>query len=323
MRVQRIVRAAAVTAAAVAVVFAAGPAAGGTVSTGYRLVDLGTLGGESSFATAINDHGDVVGSSQTADGTYHGFLWRNGEMTDLGAVNPYDINNKGQIVGTVETQSGMQAVRWSQGTITDLGTLGGTSDWPTAINDRGQVVGMGTTASGRPAPFLWSKGHMRKLNLDSASDINNRGQIAGGRLVVGGFHASVWWHGKVTDLGAGPFNRSNTYGINSRGWVIGWMFSETQYERGMLWRRGNPTDIGTLGGNRTHLISVNDQGQILGVSQLANGDERPVLWQRGVMVDLTTRGVSAEADLVGINNRGNIAASFRPVWGVSHAAVYR
>jgi probable HAF family extracellular repeat protein len=311
-----------VTIAALAAVLTTGAVAWGDTAS-YRLVDLGTLGGESSYATAINDHGDVVGSSQTADGEYHGFVWRNGTMRDLGTLRPNDINNRGQIVGTVDTAHGMQAVLWSRGRTTDLGTLGGGSDWPTDINDRGQVVGMGSMANGANAPFLWSNGRMRKLNLDDVSDINNRGQVAGGHLVEGGFHAAVWSRGKVTDLGAGPFNRSNTYGINERGWVIGWTFSETQTERGTLWRNGTATDVGTLGGERTHLISVNDRDQILGISQLANGFERPVLWQRGRLMDLTDRGVSAEADLVGINNQGDIAASIRPVWGISHAVLYR
>lgn len=312
----------AVTIAALAAVLTVGAVAwGGT--TDYRLVDLGTLGGESSYATAINDRRDVVGSSQTADGEYHGFVWRNGTMRDLGMLRPTDINNRGQIVGTVDTAHGMQAVLWSRGRTTDLGTLGGGSDWPTAINDRGQVVGMGSLANGRNAAFLWSNGRMRKLALDDVSDINNRGQVAGGRLVEDGFHAAVWSRGKVTDLGAGPFNRSNTYGINERGWVIGWTYSDTQDERGTLWRRGVATDVGTLGGHSAHLISVNNRGQILGMSELVNGYDRPVLWQRGRLVDLTDRGVSAEADLVGINNQGDIAASVRPVWGISHAVVYR
>ena len=37
--------------------------------------DLGTLGGESSYAYDINDNGIVVGESQTSDGTYRGFRW--------------------------------------------------------------------------------------------------------------------------------------------------------------------------------------------------------------------------------------------------------
>jgi hypothetical protein len=47
------------------------------------------------------------------------------------------------------------------------------------------------------------------------------------------------------------------------------------------------------------------------------------LWHRGAWTDLTTRGVNADADLADLNNRGQIAATVRPVWGISHAALYR
>ncbi|WP_240670729.1 hypothetical protein [Actinoplanes solisilvae] len=49
-----------------------------------KITDLGTLGGDHSFATAINDLGAIVGSSTTADGSLHAFLWRAGRMSDLG-----------------------------------------------------------------------------------------------------------------------------------------------------------------------------------------------------------------------------------------------
>ncbi|MET9793636.1 hypothetical protein [Streptomyces canus] len=91
------------------------------------------------------------------------------------------------------------------------------------MNDKGQVVGLSTTKAGGRKAFLWSKGRMRKLPLDDASGINDRGQVSGGRLHgATGFHAARWHKGKVTDLGARAFDRSNTYGINDRGWTIGW-----------------------------------------------------------------------------------------------------
>jgi hypothetical protein len=34
-------------------------------------------------------------------------------------------------------------------------------------------------------------------------------------------------------------------------------------------------------------------------------------------------GVDAAADLVSLNDRGDIAVSIRPEWGIAHAAVYR
>ncbi|GGQ85589.1 hypothetical protein [Couchioplanes azureus] len=288
----------------------------------YQLLDLGTLGGQSSYASAINDRGHVVGSSQVGDGTWHGFLWRSGTMTDLGLFRPNGINNQDELIGTTEADT--SAYLWRDGTITRLGSLGGPWTYPVAINDRGQVVGTSSTADAVDAVFLWSCGLMRPLPLHSVSDINIRGQVAGGRRhEPGGHHAAVWWRGKVTDLGAGPFDRSNTSGIDVRGWAVGWQFSAAQDERGVLWRRGKAVDLGTLGGAATHVIAINDRGQILGTSETAGGDVHPFLWQRGIMTDLTGSGVDPDHDFVGLNDRGEIATSFRPEWGTSHAAIYR
>lgn len=271
----------------------------------YTFVDLGTLGGESSYATAINDRGHVVGSSQAADGSWHGFLWRDGRMIDLGALRPSGINNDDDIIGTTDTSSYLLR----KGRMIDLGP----GRYPLALNDRGQVTGMGDM------PFLWTAGRMRTLPLDTVSGINNRGQVSGGAHA----HAAVAYKGRVKDLGAGPFDRSGSYGINAQGWVIGWHFSAAQDERGILWRAGKATDVGTLGGARTHLVAINDRGQILGISRLANGADHPILWRAGRMTDLTTRGVDPDHDLVGLNNRGQIAVSYRPVFGIAHAAIYR
>lgn len=72
---------------------------------------LGTLGGESTNAYAINNNSQVVGSSDIATGSEHAFIWseKNG-MIDLNDVlnseyswlltSARDINDKGQIVGS-------------------------------------------------------------------------------------------------------------------------------------------------------------------------------------------------------------------------------
>jgi probable HAF family extracellular repeat protein len=242
-------------------------------------------------------------------------------MTDLGALRPTGINNRDEVIGTTDTAT--TGYLWRRGRLTDLGTLGGLSSFPAAINDRGDVVGSSSDETGRDVPFLWRRGTMRALPLTSVSGVNNRRQISGGTLVPNGFHAAVWSRGRVTDLGAGPFNRSNTYGINDKGWVIGWQFSATQTERGVLWRRHRPVDIGTLGGDTTQLKAINDRGQILGVSETAAGAVHPFLWRKGVMTDLAALGVDPEHDIVGLNDRGEIVTSYRPVFGISHAAVYR
>lgn len=69
--------------------------------TGDAIVPLGTLGGAGTGVMTLswkqphlNDRGEVVGSSQTADGNWHGFLWSAGEMLDLGlTLDPFAIND--------------------------------------------------------------------------------------------------------------------------------------------------------------------------------------------------------------------------------------
>ncbi|MCJ7546657.1 MAG: HAF repeat-containing protein, partial [Deltaproteobacteria bacterium] len=69
------------------------------------MVDIGTLGGTWSRASAINDLGQVAGGSKTASGEYHAFLWTaEGGMLDIGTLggtwgDAWCINNQGQVVG--------------------------------------------------------------------------------------------------------------------------------------------------------------------------------------------------------------------------------
>ena len=94
-----------------------GPSVHGHTAT---MTDLGTLGGTSSSASAINERGQVTGSATTAGGDYHAFRWT--------------------------ASGGMQ----------DLGTLGGTFSNASAINERGQVAGSAYTAGGDSHAFLWT-----------------------------------------------------------------------------------------------------------------------------------------------------------------------
>lgn len=142
------------------------------------MIDLGTLGGFYSSANGINDVGQIVGGSNTADGTGHAFLltpedtdgngipdrWfrdtnsdgRNDLMLDLGPNNvANDVNNAGQVVGDLRPGGyDSHGFRWDNGVMTDLGTLGGATGSATAINDAGQVTGISDTSTGETSAFL-------------------------------------------------------------------------------------------------------------------------------------------------------------------------
>src|SRR5262249_42592121 len=78
--------------------------------SGGTMADLGTLGGRFGDATAINNAGQITGSSYVAgDVAYHAFLYTGtpgsgGSMADLGTLGGqnsrgFAINVAGQIVG--------------------------------------------------------------------------------------------------------------------------------------------------------------------------------------------------------------------------------
>jgi probable HAF family extracellular repeat protein len=50
--------------------------------------DLGSLGGKNGEAKALNNSDEVVGWSEIADGTHHGFLYSNGSIRDLNTLIP-------------------------------------------------------------------------------------------------------------------------------------------------------------------------------------------------------------------------------------------
>ncbi|MEU8238975.1 hypothetical protein AB0C07_12065 [Actinoplanes missouriensis] len=291
------------------------PATASLAQTGYRIVDLGTLGGEQSRAVAVNNRGHVVGESQTPDGSWHGFLWRHGTMTDLGALLPTGVNNRDEIIGTFDYAT--TAYLWRDGKLIDLGNLGGPLNFPVAINDRGQVTGMSSTADNADVPFLWTAGRMRAVPLTWVSGINNRTEISGGVFESDSGHAAVYRRGTVTALGAGPQDRSSTRAINEAGWVAGWRWpAGGDRVRAALWRHGVVTDLGTLGGDYSESLAVNNRGEVLGVSNNAPASpERPFLWRAGVMTDLSEYGVAAAT---GINDSGEICGTM----GL-HAALYR
>jgi len=292
---------------AVAAAAVLGPAAGPASASGsgaYSVVDLGTLSGDAccSEAAAINDRGDIVGGSSVPDGNRHAFLWRNGHMTDLGALGggnsgALDVNNRGDVVGYSSLANGAtHAVLWRGGTITDLGTLaGGDDSLASAVNDRGEVVGWSATASnnGNLHAFRWRDGVMTDLGTPDgfssvAYDVNDRGQVVGTSTTP-----VLWSGGAVRRLGS---EAGWATAINDRGQVVG----NTQPDRAFVWERGRFAEIAKPPGAMFNQPrGINNRGQVAGMS-----DFDAWVWQLGAMTVLPKLGGSGSAE--DINNRGQL-----------------
>ncbi len=164
---------------------------------------MGTLGGDSSFGRGINNLGQVVGFSTTANSEIHAFRTApnsviNPATDDLGTLggassNALDINDLGQVVGSSITANGethafLTDANSAIDATDDLGTLGGGFSIAYSINELGLVVGDSELADGSDRAFVYDGTELFDLNtlitgdidlvLTSARGINESGQIA-------------------------------------------------------------------------------------------------------------------------------------------------
>jgi probable HAF family extracellular repeat protein len=211
----------------------------GTAGAGAFLWDRGVLtplrasGLALYSAEAINDRGEIVGSYLLpSGGRAHGYLWQQGRVTDLGEIDPVDINDRGEILaGRSADGSTYRACIWRKGHVTDLdfGT-------PVAINDRGWAVGVTVTPDYATRAVLWRSGTTTELGtLGGTSDwstaLNDQGQVLGtSRTANGELHGVLWQHGRTIDLSThgvvletvtGQATPGSLTGINNRGHLTG------------------------------------------------------------------------------------------------------
>ena len=160
--------------------------------------------------------------------TVRGFFWDGGAMYPVdhlggGTSVTTDINDNDQVVGAATTDSGAyHAILWTldpateKGVIRDLGTLGGTNSFATAINEAGQVTGFSETGElyseqGVVVPvfhaFLWDNGTMYDLGTHDyfyaypftppypfsvGVDINASGKVIGSSITINNHHRGFY-----------------------------------------------------------------------------------------------------------------------------------
>lgn len=244
---------------------------------------------------------------------------RNFSLALLGAV--------ALVLGMSILTATFAATRFSY-TVTDLGTLGGSSSQAYGINDAGQVVGKADTSSGFRHAFLWDQGTMNDLgtvdgySYSSAYKINNVGQVIGSASIElepapdSPILALLWDQGAQNspqDLGSLGGNRSDPIGINNRGDVVGLSsLDDSTYYRAFLWSKGNMRNLGTLpntGGCSPYPFfifgtSINNKRQIVGQSENC-----AFLWERGTMRAISSdwfapRDINERGQVVGQGSEG-------------------
>jgi probable HAF family extracellular repeat protein len=305
-------------------------------------IRLGTLGGTTACASAINDHGDVTGWSTTKTGARHAFLWRAGRMRDLGTLpggrrsSASALNEHAQVVGWSTIESGARhAFLWQNGRMRDLGTLGGRESWAGDINERGQIVGSGllrrnapnrSRCHGDPRPprrgFLWRGGRMTSIGTLSGETVSDAVAITDSGFVLaratwnsGGNDDAesgfVWRDGQTTFLAtdARPTPSSSPChdsawptDISERGDVVG-MFAEEP----ALWQHGRLVDVTSSGFSGGAANGVNDSGDFVGWDYAQTQPEtmRAFVWSNGNFTDLGIfRG--HDTDALAVNDQREI-----------------
>ncbi len=247
----------------------------------YLVTHLPSLDGTSSGGNGINDPGDVAGSSNLpGDQIAHASLWRNGSLIDLGTL------------GGPGTNSNVA--------------------WP-GLNNRGMLVGIAETdelgGENWPCRFFFpsSTGH----------------QCLG----------FVWENGEMSALPTWPGGTNGfATGVNNRGQVVGW--AENGIEdptcnppvvhqfRAAIWdtRTGEMRELPPLPGDSTSAATaINQRGQVVGISgQCSNAvggfsAQHAVVWGRdGRPVEIGNLGGEAWHTPMDINERGDIVGFGNP-----------
>jgi probable HAF family extracellular repeat protein len=289
----------------------------------YKLIQIGTFGGPNSYFTFIskplNTHGMAAGMADTPVAVNppfclvdcfltHAFLWKDGVITDLGALSGIggsfvnDINAKGVVTGmslnggTTPVFGGLplfDAVVWKNGDIIDLGTFGGHASYAGAINDHDQVVGFA---------------------LNSTPDSFDLGSSCQNFPMPMQMHAFIWQDGFLRDLGTLGGTDSCALFVNERGQAAGHSFTDSVVNAStglptihpFLWDDEKMIDLHTLGGTLAFANGLNNRGQVAGASTLAEDQEfHAFLWDKGQLMDFGSLG-GFFVEVIGFNDLGEI-----------------
>jgi probable HAF family extracellular repeat protein len=316
----------------------------------YTIRDLGAPTDWYSEAHGINNTGAVVGEYEVTNSiAINAFLYKDGTRTNLGFLpgSPYaiayGINETNVIVGESNVGIDTHAFAYSNGVMSDLGTLGGNFGGvyssAHAINRSGQIVGESSTSFMQASTIhavLYNGATKTDLgalggNYSNANGINSLGVVVGESDIVElgktNVHAFIYTNSLMSDLGTLGGAYSSASGINDSGIIVGeaeTLTNGSSFLHAFFYQNGAMSDLGTLGGASSSARSINNSGQIVGYATDTNEVSCGFLYSVSNMVSLNnqipagsgwTNLVSADA----ISDSGQIAGSGYRADGSFHA----
>lgn len=204
----------------------------------------------------------VTAEAHRAIGLPQRFRWT---VTDLGAFDPRQINNKGEIAGNIRIADILHAFLYRDGQLVALGNLGGDAGTTAyALNEETQVVGSspllpGVCCTNQLRGFIWDDGVMSALSalqptfagsMSVATDIDDAGVVVGWSTGPEGLRPVMWKNGEIATFGDFSGAVSAMPSAIGDGFIVGNYFVEP-FNRGWRYRDGNVRDLGSLGGGVT------------------------------------------------------------------------
>jgi probable HAF family extracellular repeat protein len=244
----------------------------------------------------------------------------------LAEVYPSGVNSAGHVVGTArDAETGQErAVVWRDGTLVDLGTLGGGLSRAHGISDADLVVGESYTSdsAGDLHAFVWDGAVMHDLGRpgrDSGADaINTAGQIVGYEDdVFGNIHAMLWERSEGHRVDRFDSGYSRATAINSAGQsvlTLYWSGAGGSAES-YLWDNGSLADLGSF-----EAIGLDAQGDVIGVPSTPVPNASGFVWRSGTPQELGGDGTVALPGA--INDLGQVVGSIRMATGAEHALLW-
>jgi len=269
------------------------------------------------------------------------------------ASKAYDINDKGQVVGSLSDGTNMRGFIWDAASGMQILSGGETgSGWATAINNNGWIAGRWNNiaalwqgSSSAPVPL----GTLGGLT-STAFKINDNNQISGysdlaynAKLKCNPFHGFIYEFGRMTDIATltdswgadSPYgvNYDNgysfAYGINNLGEIAGVGTTDSFANDAFIRNAdGSKIDLG-LGPDPLSLqasaVAINDAGLVGGHYCDSSRNSHPVIWEAGSVdaAALTMPEQFPYGQVYGINEKGSVVGiMWNDKSGPYHAFLY-